>query len=131
MQLSSEAGLELSVCLVEKGSEIGAHVLSGAIFDPHALNELIPDWEKQGAPLDNPVTSDEAYMLTSSTAKIKLPNFLVPGPLHNEGYYATSLGSLCRWLGEHAESLGAIAALLLHQTSGPALRGLRCSTAPR
>ena len=106
MQLSSEAGLELSVCLVEKGSEIGAHVLSGAIFDPHALNELIPDWEKQGAPLDNPVTSDEAYMLTSSTAQIKLPNFLVPGPLHNEGYYATSLGSLCRWLGEHAESLG-------------------------
>ena len=75
MQLSSEAGLELSVCLVEKGSEIGAHVLSGAIFDPHALNELIPDWEKQGAPLDNPVTSDEAYMLTSSTAQIKLPNF--------------------------------------------------------
>jgi electron-transferring-flavoprotein dehydrogenase len=106
MQLGARDGRELSVALVEKGSEIGAHILSGAVFEPTALNELFPDWRERGAPLDNPVTQDEVYYLVNDTNRIKVPSFFVPKATHNHGNYATSLGNLCRWLGEQAEALG-------------------------
>ena len=106
MQLAEAAGNEISVCLVEKGSEIGAHILSGAVVEPRALNELFPDWAERGAPLTTPVTSDEVYWLPNGTNRIKMPGFVVPSPTHNHGNYATSLGNLCRWLGEQAEAMG-------------------------
>ena len=106
MQLAEENGTEISVCLVEKGSEIGAHILSGAVFEPTALNELFPDWEERGAPLDNPVTEDLMYVMVNEVNRIKLPSFALPADAHNEGNYALSLGNLCRWLGEQAESMG-------------------------
>ena len=106
MQLSEGSGQELSVCLVEKGSEIGAHILSGAVFEPTALNELFPDWRERGAPLDNSVTEDLAYLLANETNRIKIPSFVVPQDMHNDGNYAISLGNLCRWLGEQAENMG-------------------------
>ncbi|MYG14455.1 MAG: electron transfer flavoprotein-ubiquinone oxidoreductase [Gammaproteobacteria bacterium] len=106
MQLGAEAGEEVSVCLVEKGSEVGAHILSGAILDPKSLNELLPDWQSMGAPVTTPVTSDEYYMLTSAKARIPLPRLIIPRPIHNKGNYAISLGNLCRWLGEQAEEMG-------------------------
>ena len=106
MQLAGEAGKELSVCLVEKGSEIGAHILSGAVFEPTALNELFPDWRERGAPLNNPVTADKAYYLPNAKAAIRVPGFLVPKDTHNQGNHAISLGNLCRWLGEQAEAYG-------------------------
>ena len=106
MQLGAEAGEEVSVCLVEKGSEVGAHILSGAILAPKSLNELLPDWQSMGAPVTTPVTSDEYYMLTSAKARIRLPRLIIPRPIHNKGNYAISLGNLCRWLGEQAEEMG-------------------------
>lgn len=106
MQGAAEAGQELSVCVVEKGSEVGAHILSGAVFEPRALNELIPDWKDKGAPLNTAVTGDDIYMLRNDTAGIKVPNAFVPATMHNEGNYIISLGNLCRWLAEQAESLG-------------------------
>ena len=106
MQLGAESDHEVSVCVVEKGSEIGAHILSGAVFVPKALDELFPDWKELGAPLTNPITSDEYYFLTSETSKLPLPRFVIPGPIHNDGNYAISLGNLCRWLGEQAEAMG-------------------------
>jgi len=106
MQLGEEAGREVSVCLVEKGSEIGAHILSGAVVEPRALSELFPNWKEMGAPLTNPVTEDEVYYLPNGTNRIKMPSFMVPSVTHNWGNYATSLGNLCRWLGEQAEALG-------------------------
>ena len=105
-QLAAESGDEFSVCLVEKGSEIGAHILSGAVVEPRALNELIPDWQVSGAPLTNPVTEDDFYYLVDDHQGMRLPSFLVPTELHNCDNYATSLGNLCRWLGEYAEGLG-------------------------
>ena len=107
-QLAAEAGDEFTVCLVEKGSEIGAHILSGAVVEPRALNELIPDWKEQGAPLTNPVTEDGMYYLIDDHQGMRLPSWFVPGPVHNTGNYATSLGNLCRWLGEKAEELGVM-----------------------
>ena len=106
MQLAEREGRELTVCLVEKGSEIGAHILSGAVFEPTALNELFPDWRERGAPLDNPVTHDDVYYLVNDTNHIKVPGFFVPKASHNHGNYAISLGNLCRWLGEQAEAMG-------------------------
>jgi electron-transferring-flavoprotein dehydrogenase len=106
MQRAARDGRELSVALVEKGSEIGAHILSGAVFEPTALNELFPDWRERGAPLNNPVTHDEVYYLVNDTNRIKVPGFFVPKATHNHGNYAISLGNLCRWLGEQAEALG-------------------------
>lgn len=97
---------ELSVVVVEKGSEVGAHILSGAIFEPTALNELFPDWKENGAPLLTEVKRDDIHMLTSSEAGIKVPHFAVPKTMHNEGNYIISLGLLCRWLAEQAENLG-------------------------
>ncbi|MBT5054610.1 MAG: electron transfer flavoprotein-ubiquinone oxidoreductase [Gammaproteobacteria bacterium] len=105
-QLAIEAGQEPSVCLVEKGSEIGAHILSGAVIEPTALNELFPDWQAMGAPLNNPVTADDVYLLTDDHQGMRLPAFFVPSALHNHGNYAASLANLCRWLGEQAEALG-------------------------
>ncbi|WP_257291365.1 electron transfer flavoprotein-ubiquinone oxidoreductase [Endozoicomonas sp. ONNA1] len=106
MQLSQEAGQELSVCVVEKGSEVGAHILSGAVFEPTALNELFPDWKEKGAPLNTAVVSDDIYWLSSQEKAMKVPGAFVPKTMHNEGNYIISLGNLCRWLAEQAESLG-------------------------
>ncbi|HUY03621.1 MAG TPA: electron transfer flavoprotein-ubiquinone oxidoreductase [Rhodocyclaceae bacterium] len=96
---------DTSVCLIEKGAEIGAHILSGAIMDPRALNELLPDWQAQNAPLDTPVSEDRFLILTESGGW-KLPNFLLPDCFQNHGNYIISLGNLCRWLGQQAEALG-------------------------
>ncbi|WP_422133871.1 electron transfer flavoprotein-ubiquinone oxidoreductase [Endozoicomonas sp. ALD040] len=106
MQLSQEAGQELSVCVVEKGSEVGAHILSGAVFEPTALNELFPDWKEKGAPLNTAVASDDIYWLSSQEKALKVPGVFVPKTMHNEGNYIISLGNLCRWLAEQAESMG-------------------------
>ena len=107
-QMTAESGDEFTVCLVEKGSEIGAHILSGAVIEPRALNELIPNWQEQGAPLNNPVTSDIMYYLTDDFQGMKMPSWLIPRALHNDGNYAASLGNLCRWMGEKAEELGVM-----------------------
>ncbi|MBK8761613.1 MAG: electron transfer flavoprotein-ubiquinone oxidoreductase [Sulfuritalea sp.] len=96
---------EINVCLIEKGSEIGAHILSGAVMDPRALNELIPDWKEKGAPLSQPVTGDDLLVLTVE-GHTRLPDWLVPDNFHNEGNYIISLGLVARWLGEQAEALG-------------------------
>ena len=105
-QQAASAGGEISVCLVEKGSEVGAHILSGAVFEPHPLTELFPDWKERGAPLKTPVTHDEIYLLSDGENARRLPNALVPKTMHNEGNYIISLGNLCRWLGQQAEELG-------------------------
>ena len=108
MQLGADNGQELSVCLIEKAAEIGGHILSGASFEPTALNELFPEWKEMGAPLDNPVTEDLAYVLPSEKSAIKIPGIFVPKASHNDGNYALSLGNFCRWLGEQAEALGVM-----------------------
>ena len=100
-QLSSET----SVCVLEKGSEVGAHILSGAVVDPIALNELIPDWKEKGAPLNTPVTDDRFFVLGPKGA-LRMPNFLMPPLMNNHGNYAVSLGNVCRWLATQAEALG-------------------------
>jgi electron-transferring-flavoprotein dehydrogenase len=104
-QLALEKGTELSVVVLEKGSEPGAHILSGAVMDPRALTELIPDWKALGAPLTQPVTADEVLFL-SATGAVKTPAFLVPDCFHNEGNYVISLGNLVRWMAQQAENLG-------------------------
>ena len=106
MQLAGEAGAELSVCLVEKGSEIGAHILSGAVIEDKALTELFPNWKEMGAPLNTPVKKDEVYFLTGAEKSIKTPGWAIPKPMHNDGNYIVSLGNVCRWLGQQAEELG-------------------------
>ncbi|HRA24685.1 MAG TPA: electron-transfer flavoprotein:ubiquinone oxidoreductase, partial [Usitatibacteraceae bacterium] len=104
-QLAAEKGAEVSVCLLEKGSEIGAHILSGAVIDPRALAELFPDWKERGAPLHQPVTEDR-FLFLSEGGATKVPDWLLPKCFRNHGYYAASLGNLCRWLGTQAEALG-------------------------
>lgn len=104
-QLASESGKEVSVVVLEKGGEPGAHILSGAIMDPIALAELFPDWKELGAPLNTPVTEDRIYVLTENSA-FKTPNWLVPKCFHNEGNYIVSLGNVTRWLAQQAEALG-------------------------
>lgn len=101
-QLAAAAGSELAVCVIEKGSEVGAHILSGAVFEPRALNELIPDWREKGAPLNTPATEDRFLFLTKTRA-LRLPT---PPQMHNHGNYIISLGNLCRWLATQAEELG-------------------------
>ncbi|WNW10812.1 electron transfer flavoprotein-ubiquinone oxidoreductase [Pseudomonas sp. DTU_2021_1001937_2_SI_NGA_ILE_001] len=105
-QKAAEAGQEISVCVVEKGSEVGAHILSGAVFEPRALEELFPDWKALGAPLNTPVLRDDIYVLRSESTSFKVPDFFVPKAMHNEGNYIISLGNLCRWLAQQAENLG-------------------------
>ncbi|HKT54859.1 MAG TPA: electron transfer flavoprotein-ubiquinone oxidoreductase [Caulobacteraceae bacterium] len=104
-QIAAAAGNEISVAVLEKGSEVGAHILSGAIFDPRALSELIPDWKAKGAPLETPATEDRWLMLGPS-GDIQIPNFGMPPFMHNAGNYIGSLGNLCRWLAGEAEALG-------------------------
>lgn len=124
-QLGQEHGVDLSVCVVEKGSEVGAHILSGAVLEPRALNELIPDWQNKGAPLNTPVKEDKFMMLTEKYG-ISLPT---PPQMHNEGNYIISLGNFARWLGEQAEALGVeiypgfAAAETLYDENG-AVRGI-------
>ncbi|MFI8608298.1 electron transfer flavoprotein-ubiquinone oxidoreductase [Pseudomonas sp. NPDC077649] len=105
-QKAAEAGQEISVCVVEKGSEVGAHILSGAVFEPRALNELFPDWKELGAPLNTPVKRDDIYLLRDADKATRIPDFFVPKTMHNEGNYIISLGNLCRWLAQQAENLG-------------------------
>ncbi len=104
-QMAEKAGTEVSVALVEKGSEVGAHILSGAVIDPKALKELFPDWKERGAPLDTPVTKDK-FILLGEAGEVSLPMFAMPPFMHNHGCYIGSLANLTRWLAEQAEALG-------------------------
>lgn len=106
MQQAQDKGEELTVCVVEKGSEVGAHILSGAIIEPRALNELFPNWKALGAPLSTEVTCDQVFLLNNGQSGSKIPNCLVPKTMHNHGNYVGSVGNLCRWLAEQAEQLG-------------------------
>ncbi|MDF2179806.1 electron transfer flavoprotein-ubiquinone oxidoreductase [Aliiglaciecola sp. CAU 1673] len=105
-QLAKDKQQELMICVVEKGSEVGAHILSGAVFEPRALAELFPDYLEKGAPLTTKVTEDHIYLLRSEEKATKLPGFSTPKTMHNEGNYIASMGNVCRWLAEQAESLG-------------------------
>jgi electron-transferring-flavoprotein dehydrogenase len=104
-QLAQEKGNDVSVVVLEKGSEPGAHILSGAIMDPIALTELFPNWKEMGAPLNQPVTED-IFLMTTENGATRVPNFALPPCFHNDGNYIISLGNLTRWLGEQAEALG-------------------------
>jgi electron-transferring-flavoprotein dehydrogenase len=104
-QLAAAAGSELSVVVLEKGSEVGAHILSGAVIDPIGLDTLIPDWKAKGAPVETPVTEDRFYYL-GPAGVLRIPNIVMPPLMSNHGYYIISLGNLCRWLGEQAAELG-------------------------
>ena len=104
-QLAAERNHEVSVCVLEKGSEIGAHILSGAVIDPIGLNELIPDWKEKGAPIETQVSDDQFLWLTK-TGSFRFPNFSLPPLMHNHGNYIVSLGEVCRWLATQAEALG-------------------------
>lgn len=127
-QLAAERQHEISVCVLEKGSEVGAHVLSGAVMDPAALTELIPDWKEKGAPLEVPVTEDKFLFLTKTGSR-QTPNWLLPECFHNEGNYVVRLGDVTRWLGEQAEALeveifpGFAAAEILYTENG-AVKGV-------
>lgn len=105
-QLGAADGKEMSVVVVEKGSEIGAHILSGNVFEPRALDELYPDWKEQGAPVKTAVKGDIIHYLTGEKKSIRVPGLLVPTPMHNKGNYIISLGKLCQWLGDKAEAAG-------------------------
>jgi len=127
-QLAAERNHDISVCVLEKGSEIGAHILSGAVMDPQALTELLPEWKTTGAPLDTPVTEDEFLFLTETGSR-KTPEWLLPECFHNKGNYVISLGNVARWMGEQAEALGVeifpgfAAAEVLYDEKG-AVRGV-------
>ena len=127
-QLAAAADREVSVCVIEKGSEVGAHILSGAVIDPIALNELIPDWKEKGAPLTTPVTEDN-FLVLSETGSTRFPNFLMPPLMNNHGNFTGSLGNVAKWLGARAEAMGVeiypgfAASELLFDDSG-AVRGI-------
>ncbi len=104
-QLAATRGTEISVCVIEKGSEVGAHILSGAVMDPRALAELFPDWQERDAPLNTPVSEDRFLFLTEQGAR-KVPGWALPGCFRNHGNYVVSLGNVCRWLGTQAEAAG-------------------------
>jgi len=106
MQLGEAAGREMNICLVEKAAEVGGHILSGAVFETTALDELLPNWKQMSPPVTTPVTGDDFYFMSGPDGGIKVPNIFIPGPMHNEGNSIVSLGELCKWLGEHAESMG-------------------------
>jgi len=123
-QLAAENNAEIEVCVIEKGSEVGAHILSGAVIDPRALDELLPDWREQGCPMaETPVTENHHWVL-SKTGKFAIPHLATPGFMHNKGTYTGSLGNLCRWLAEKAEELevqifpGFAAAEILYNEDG-------------
>ncbi|MBB5216801.1 electron transfer flavoprotein-ubiquinone oxidoreductase [Parapusillimonas granuli] len=127
-QLASERGQEISVCVLEKGSEVGAHILSGAVMDPRALTELIPDWKEKGAPLDTEVTEDKFLFLSEKGARAT-PGWLLPDCFRNHGNYIVRLGNVTRWLGEQAEALGVdlfpgFAAAEILYTDGGAVKGV-------
>ncbi|SHE85602.1 electron-transferring-flavoprotein dehydrogenase [Lampropedia hyalina DSM 16112] len=105
-QLAAEKEQEISVVVLEKGSEPGAHILSGAVMDPVSISELIPDWKEKGAPLNQPVTADEVVLMVSDEKSYKTPSALIPNNFHNDGNYIISLGNVVRWLGAQAEELG-------------------------
>ena len=127
-QRAAEAGSEVSVVVLEKGSELGAHILSGAVMDPRAITELLPDWKERGAPLDTPVTADRFYLLTENKSYCN-PHWLLPDCFVNDGYYVVSLAHVVRWLGRQAEELGVevfagfAAAEVLYDANG-AVRGV-------
>ena len=104
-QIAAEKGQDVSVVVLEKGSEPGAHILSGAVMDPRAITELFPDWKERGAPLHQPVTGDDVLLLTE-TGTTRTPDWLLPRNFHNEGCYVVSLGAVTKWLAEQAEALG-------------------------
>ncbi|MEO7158791.1 MAG: NAD(P)/FAD-dependent oxidoreductase, partial [Vicinamibacterales bacterium] len=104
-QLAAQSGKEVTVCVLEKGSEVGAHILSGAIIDPHALNELLPDWRDRGAPLNTAVAEDRFLILTQDKA-YTIPNWSLPRLMNNHGMFIASLGNVCRWLATEAETMG-------------------------
>src|SRR5437868_2340511 len=104
-QLAAAAGKEISVCILEKGSEVGAHILSGAVIDPIGINELIPDWKEKGAPIETEVNDDRFYLL-SKNGGFRIPEFIFPPFMSNHGNYIVSLGNVCRWLATQAEALG-------------------------
>jgi electron-transferring-flavoprotein dehydrogenase len=132
MQLAADNGQELNIVVVEKGSEIGAHILSGNVFDPRGLAELFPDWAERGAPLQTRVTGDDIHYLTGAERGQSIPGLLIPRPMHNKGNYIVSLGRVCQWLGEQAEALGVnvfpgfAAAEVLYDEEGR-VRGIRTS----
>ena len=105
-QLAAANDRDVSVCLLEKGSEIGAHTLSGAVIETRALDELLPEWREMGAPVTTAVAADEFHFLTGPRSSIRVPRIFVPASMHNRGNYVVSLGNVCRWLGEQAEGLG-------------------------
>jgi len=120
-QLAEEKGREISVCILEKGSEVGAHILSGAVLEPRALDELIPDWKDKGAPLNAPVT-DEKFLVLGEKKSVSVPISLLPPQMDNHGNYVVSMGNVCRWLAGQAEALGveiypgfAAAEVLFHE----------------
>ena len=127
-QLAAQHQHEVSVCVLEKGSEVGAHILSGAVMDPRSLNELIPDWRRLDAPLNAPVSEDRFLFLTEG-GSWKVPDFMLPACFRNHGMYVVSLGNVCRWLAKQAEGLGVeifpgfAAAEVLHREDG-AVRGV-------
>jgi electron-transferring-flavoprotein dehydrogenase len=104
-QLAAERAGEVSVCVIEKGSEVGAHILSGAVMDPRALAELFPSWQELDAPLNTPVSEDRFLFLTEGGSR-KVPNWMLPACFRNHGNYVVSLGNVCRWLGQQAEAAG-------------------------
>ncbi len=104
-QQAAEKGSDISVCVLEKGSEVGAHILSGAVIDPIAMNELFPDWKERGAPLNVPVTEDR-FLILEEDESYRIPNFLLPPLMNNHGNFIVSLGNVCRWLASQAEELG-------------------------
>ena len=104
-QLAEEKGREISVCVLEKGGEVGAHILSGAVVDPKAIEELFPDWRDRGSPLTVPVTDNLHWVLTKKR-KFSIPTPFLPPFMHNEGTYSVSLGNVTRWLAAQAEALG-------------------------
>lgn len=106
MQLAQAAERETTVCVVEKGSEVGAHILSGAVLETRALDELFPDWRDREAPVTTEVTEDTFFFYTGAKSATKLPNFMIPKPTHNDGNYIVSMANVCRWLAQQAEDLG-------------------------
>lgn len=105
-QVAQEQEQEISVCVVEKGSEVGAHILSGAVFETSALDELLPEWRTMGSPLTTEVKEDVFYYYTSGKSAFQIPNLFLPAPVHNDGNYIVSMGNVCRWLAEQAENMG-------------------------